>query len=134
GVTLVPDKDEYQPGDTAQVLIQNPYGKTQALVTVERYGVLWEKVIDIDSAAPVIDIPILESFFPGAYLSVAIFSPRVSPPTPADLGKPELALGYQALKVVGQGGSLAVDVSADAPEYQPRDTVNLQVKVQNQQG
>lgn len=134
GVTLVPDKAEYQPGDTAQVLIQNPYGKTQALVTVERYGVLWEKVIDIDSAAPVIDIPILESFFPGAYLSVAIFSPRVSPPTPADLGKPELALGYQALKVVGQGGSLAVDVSADAPEYQPRDTVNLQVKVQNQQG
>lgn len=134
GITLVPDKTEYQPGDTAQVLIQNPYGKTQALVTVERYGVLWKQVIDIDSAAPVIEIPILDSFFPGAYLSVAIFSPRVTPPTPADLGKPELALGYQALKIIGQGGSLTVEVNADAQEYQPRETVNLKVKAQNQQG
>ncbi|HET7930899.1 MAG TPA: MG2 domain-containing protein, partial [Rhodanobacteraceae bacterium] len=93
GVTLVPDKSSYHVGDVAHVLVQNPYPGAHALVTIERYGVLWKKVVTLKGSAPVIDVPIGPECFPGAYLSVAIFSPRVSPPADPDLGRPEVALG-----------------------------------------
>lgn len=134
GVTLVPDKSDYQPGETARVLVQNPYPQAQALVTVERYGILWKKVVTLRGSAPVIEVPIQASYFPGAYLSVAIFSPRVSPPNDPDLGKPELALGYQTLKIMGKGSALNVAVTPEDAEYKPGETVSVDVSVRDEEG
>lgn len=129
GVTLVPDKNTYHPGEVAHVLVQNPYPGARALVTVERYGVLWKKVVTLKGSAPVIDVPVAERFFPGAYLSVAIFSPRAAAPADPDLGRPELALGYMALKVAGKGSSLDVRVTPARDQYKPRQEVRVDVAV-----
>jgi uncharacterized protein YfaS (alpha-2-macroglobulin family) len=134
GVRLIPDQSEYHVGETAHVLVQNPYPGARALVTVERYGVLWKKTVKLAGGAPVIDIPIGKTFFPGAYLSVTIFSPRVSEPGPPDLGRPEVALGYKPLKIVGKGSSLKVSVSPDQPIHKPRQTVHVRVKVHHKSG
>lgn len=134
GVTLVPDKSEYHVGDTAHVLVQNPYPGAHALVTVERYGMLWKKSLPLQGSAPVLDIPITPAMFPGAYLSVTIFSPRVSQPGPPDLGRPEVALGYSKLKITGKGSSLKVEVNPDADEHKPRQTVQVNVQVRTQAG
>lgn len=133
-VTLVPDKSPYHVGDTAHVLVQNPYPGARALVTVERYGVLWKKLVTLKTATPVLDIPIEADFFPGAYLSVSIFSPRVAKPGPTDLGKPTLASGYVALPVAGKGSSLDVTVTPGHTEYKPRETVNVGVAVTDMHG
>ncbi|MGH8271667.1 MAG: alpha-2-macroglobulin family protein, partial [Gammaproteobacteria bacterium] len=133
-VTLVPDKNQYHVGDTVRVLVQNPYPGARALVTVERYGILWQKVVTLATATPVLEIPVARSFFPGAYLSVAIFSPRVAKPTAADLGKPTLALGYVALPVVGAGSSLAIAVKPARRQYKPREEVNVNVAVKDAKG
>jgi uncharacterized protein YfaS (alpha-2-macroglobulin family) len=133
-VTLVPDKSSYHVGDTAHVMVQNPYPGARALITVERYGVLWKKLVTLKGGAPVIDVPIDADCFPGAYLSVAIFSPRVSPPADPDLGRPELALGYMALKVSGRGSALKVDVKPAAAQYKPRQAVQVDVDVHGQDG
>lgn len=129
GVTLVPDADHYAPGDTAHVMVQNPYPGAEALVTVERYGVLWKKRVTLEGSAPVVDVPIDKSFFPGAYLSVAIFSPRVDAPDDPDLGKPQLALGYTALKIHGPGSSLDVNVTPARDTYKPGQTASVDVDV-----
>ncbi len=134
GVTLVPDKSSWHVGDTAHVLVQNPYPGARALVTIERYGVLWKKVVTLEGSAPVIDVPIGAECFPGAYLSVAIFSPRVSPPADPDLGRPEVALGYMALKVTGKGSSLDIAVKPARATYKPRQTVNVDVAVKTVHG
>ncbi|MGH8124486.1 MAG: MG2 domain-containing protein, partial [Rhodanobacteraceae bacterium] len=134
GVTLVPDKSSYHVGDVAHVLVQNPYPGARALVTIERYGVLWKKVVTLKGSAPVIDVPIGTDCFPGAYLSVAIFSPRVSPLADPDLGRPELALGYVALKITGKGSSLGVRVTPARATYKPRQTVDVAVAVKAANG
>ncbi|MGH8274287.1 MAG: alpha-2-macroglobulin family protein [Gammaproteobacteria bacterium] len=128
-VTLVPDKSTYHVGETAHVLVQNPFPGATALVTVERYGVLWKETVYLSGSTPVIDVPIGKHFFPGAYLSVTIFSPRAAEPVSPDLGRPELALGYVALPVAGKGSSLAVKVTAARPVYKPRKTVQVKVQV-----
>ncbi|MDE2338774.1 MAG: hypothetical protein KGL14_05760 [Gammaproteobacteria bacterium] len=133
-VELVPDRHDYHVGDVAHVLVQNPYPGARALVTVERYGVLWRKVMRLAGSTPVLRIPIERSFFPGAYLSVAIFSPRVAPPDKADLGRPTLALGYVSLPVVGRGSALKVAVVPARTDYKPRQRVNVQVHVRTRHG
>lgn len=133
-VTLVPDKSSYHVGDTAHVLVQNPYPGARALVTVERYGVLWKKLVTLKTATPVLDIPVEADFFPGAYLSVSIFSPRVAKLGPADLGKPTLASGYVALPVAGKGSSLEVAVTPEHTQYKPRENVKVNVVVTDMHG
>ncbi|HEX7339727.1 MAG TPA: MG2 domain-containing protein [Rhodanobacteraceae bacterium] len=134
GVTMVPDKTQYHVGDMAHVLVQNPYPGARALLTVERYGVLWKKVVTLKGSAPVVDVPITASDFPGAYLSVTIFSPRKAPPADPDLGKPQVAMGYVPLKVVGKGSSLDVTVTPAKTQYKPRQTVDVDVAVAQRDG
>ena len=133
-VQLVPDKSAYHVGNVARVLVQNPYPGAKALVTVERYGVLWSEVVTLSGSAPVLSIPIKRDFFPGAYLSVGIFSPRVSQPDAADLGRPTQALGYVALPVTGRGDSLSVGVKTARSDYKPRQTVPVSVRVCDEHG
>ena len=130
-VQLVPDRSTYHVGDVARVLVQNPYPGARALVSVERYGVLWKQLVTLSGSTPVLSIPIRRSFFPGAYLSVGIFSPRVSPPNAADLGRPTLALGYVALPVTGKGSSLSVAVATAHTDYKPRQNVTVHVQVRD---
>ncbi len=134
GVTLVPDQASYHVGDTAHVLVQNPYPGAQALLTVERYGVLWKKVVTLRGSLPVVDVPITASAFPGAYLSVTIFSPRKAPPADPDLGKPQVATGYVPLEVVGKGSSLNAAVTPARAQYKPRQTVDVDVAVTQRDG
>ena len=133
-VELVPNRHHYHVGEVAHVLVQNPYPGARALVTVERYGVLWREVVTLTGSTPVLRVPIERSFFPGAYLSVAIFSPRVAPPDPADLGRPTLALGYVSLPVVGHGSALKVAVIPAQSQYQPRQRVRVRVQVRTRHG
>ena len=37
-VTLIPDREEYQPGDTAEILVQAPFTPAEGLLTVRRDG------------------------------------------------------------------------------------------------
>ncbi|MEO8803361.1 MAG: alpha-2-macroglobulin family protein [Rudaea sp.] len=134
GVTLVPDKSFYEVGDVAHVMVQNPYPGARAMITVERFGMLWKHMVTLQGSAPVIDVPIGKHFFPGAYLSVAIFSGRASAPAYPDLGKPQIALGYLPLKIHGKGSELKITVTPDAPEHKPRETVHVEVNVSSHDG
>ena len=40
-VTLIPDKESYQPGDVAQILVQAPFSPAEGLLTVSRSGLLY---------------------------------------------------------------------------------------------
>ena len=40
-ITLIPDKDEYQPGDVAKILVQPPFTPAEILLTVSRSGILY---------------------------------------------------------------------------------------------
>lgn len=133
-VTLIADKPAYHVGDVAHIMVQNPFPGARALVTVERYGVLWKKLQVLHGGAPVIDIPVEQAMFPGAYLAVTIFSPRASAPADPDLGKPEVAMGYLPLQVRGHGSALHVQVRPDAAEHKPRQSVAVKVRVRSGDG
>ncbi|HET8883337.1 MAG TPA: alpha-2-macroglobulin family protein [Solimonas sp.] len=74
------DKAKYKVGDVAKLFVKNPYPGATALITVERYGVLERRTQKLETATPVIEIPVRPEYLPGAYVSVTVVSPRVEPP------------------------------------------------------
>ena len=129
---IYPEKSSYNIGDTARFLVQNPYPGAQALITVERFGVIdhWTKTLT--DSSEIIEIPVLPEYLPGFYVSVVVTSPRVEkPPGPQgeDLGKPAYRMGYVKMVVKDPFKELLVDVVPEKETYKPRDTVTVDLQV-----
>ena len=130
---LVPEQAAYEIGDTARYLLKNPYPGAQALVTIERYGILKQWVQTLDSSTPVIEFAVEKDFMPGFYLSVLVMSPRVEAPPPEhgelDLGKPSFKIGYR--RSAGHG-PVQADPRRRAGQsrdvYKPGDKVRVRVQ------
>jgi uncharacterized protein YfaS (alpha-2-macroglobulin family) len=135
-IELVPDKEEYKPGDTAKILVKSPFDEATALVTVEREGVLDAQVRKV-SAASALEIPITEAMLPNAYVGVALARGRASKwawgPDGEDLAKPQARFGYATLRVAAGSRRLKVEPSTDKPDYRPGGQVKAQVKVSDEQ-
>ncbi len=129
---IVPEQASYAIGDTARYLVKNPYPGAQALVTVERYGILEQWVQTLDSSTPVVELEIKKDFMPGFFLSVLVMSPRVAAPPPEqgelDLGKPSFKLGYLAVPVTDPYKQIRVDVQTERAVYKPGDKVRVRVQ------
>jgi alpha-2-macroglobulin len=70
-VELQLDQDEYQPGQTATVLVQAPFSG-RLLLTVERDRVLYTEVRDLKGNTAKIDIPVRAEFRPNAYVTATL--------------------------------------------------------------
>jgi alpha-2-macroglobulin len=51
-VTLIPDKETYQPGDVAEILVQSPFSPAEGLLTVTRSGILYTERFRSKMGAP----------------------------------------------------------------------------------
>ncbi len=140
-VDIVADQADYKVGDTAKFLIKNPYPNAQALITVERYGILrtWQQTLE--GSTPVIEVPIQADDHPGFYLSVVIASPRVAAPIGSDalgrdvdLGKPAFKMGYLKVGVTDDTKEIELRIKPNRKVYKPRDTVKLNIKADAKTG
>ncbi len=69
-VTLIPDKESYQPGDTAQILIQSPWSPAEGLLTVSRSGIIYTERFQIETGETTLSIPIEEAYIPNLQIQV----------------------------------------------------------------
>ncbi|MDR2518957.1 MAG: alpha-2-macroglobulin [Spirochaetaceae bacterium] len=122
-IALTPDKSRYAPGETARLLARSPLPKGKYLLTLEREGIVSERVIELDGSARTIDIPIEESFVPIIYAALTSYTTRSGPPgntyyTP-DLDKPKGLFGIAPLYVDNQSRHYAVTIETDKGVYAP---------------
>lgn len=135
---LVPEKTAYAPGDVARILVKSPYPKTQALITVEREGVLDQWVTSLEGGAPTISVPILEKHLPNIYVGVLLIRGRtgenVYDENGDDLAKPQIKVGYASLTVSPASRRLSVQVKTDKEEYRPGSPVTIHVETRSEKG
>jgi uncharacterized protein YfaS (alpha-2-macroglobulin family) len=141
-IELVPDKNEYKPGETAKILIKSPYTDVWALVTQERKSVLDKKVIKLKSNSDTIEVPITEKSIPNVFVSVLLVKGDA---TAAGLAEPPLnsqderdvaafKLGYTTLQVNTSSKQLGIKVQTDKPQYHPGDEVAIKVNTTDASG
>jgi uncharacterized protein YfaS (alpha-2-macroglobulin family) len=71
-VRLVPDREEYAPGDTARVLVQLPFWPARGVLTVRREGIVRTEPIASDGPTLAVDVPVGEADIPNLHLQVDV--------------------------------------------------------------
>lgn len=135
-VKLELDKKNYAAGETARVLIRNPFKEAEALVTVERAGVLATQTTVVRGPMPVVSVPVRDDYFPDVFVSVHLVRGRVQAPpeSGADIGGPDYRDGYVDLTVTPQSHRLDVDVIANKKEFRPGDDLDADIAVKDAYG
>ncbi len=129
---LEQDKKEYNPGDTARILVKSPYQSALALVTVEREGVLDAWTTAVSSGADYIEVPVKSSYLPNVFVGVTLVRPRAAEPEydkeGLDLAKPQGKTGYVNLTVSQQQREVATQIIPDKSQYLPGEQVTLKLQ------
>jgi uncharacterized protein YfaS (alpha-2-macroglobulin family) len=134
---IVAEKPRYGVGERARFLVKNPFPGAQALITVERYGVLQSWLKTLESGTPIIEFDVQKDFLPGFYLSVVVVSPRVAAPPSdgqVDLGKPAFRMGYVNVPVTDPYKEIRVQVKPDRETYKPRERVRVDLTATPRRG
>lgn len=130
-VEMVPEKDDYAAGETAKILVKTPISG-DALVTVERERVLRSFTVRLEGNAPVVEVPLLPTDAPNAFISVMLL--RGADDSPRKFKAPEYRIGYCELNVTRPDAELTVYVKPGAKAYQPGEEVSVAAEVLDSEG
>ncbi|MEO0562495.1 MAG: hypothetical protein AAF125_10290, partial [Chloroflexota bacterium] len=123
-IEIVTDADEYNIGDTARLLITSPFqGEVQALVTVERNGVLTTDAITMTSNSLVYDLPITPGYAPNVFIGVMLIKGVDETTSVADY-----RYGLTQINVETSRKVVNIEITPDTDQAQPRDTVTYTVR------
>jgi uncharacterized protein YfaS (alpha-2-macroglobulin family) len=130
-IRLVPDKREYLPGQTAKILVQTPVDGT-ALVTMERNKIQRSFVTQLNSRAPVLEVPVTDADSPNVYVSVTLI--KGAGQNQREVKEPIAKLGYCELKVKNQADRLTVSLTPASAVVRPGSTTSIEGTVFGEAG
>jgi uncharacterized protein YfaS (alpha-2-macroglobulin family) len=133
-IELIADKDRYDIGDTAYIMVKSPYDSARCLVTVERELVIDRFVTYLRGNADYVKVPIRSSYLPNVYVCVTLLRGRAqglgwNQETEQDMGKPQFRIGYLNLNISADEKQLQLSVRPDKAEFRPRDSVTIELEV-----
>ncbi|MBI5609959.1 MAG: hypothetical protein HY902_13885 [Deltaproteobacteria bacterium] len=138
-VRLVPDRQEYTPGQVAKVLVIAPFPDGQAEITVARDGRLWRQRVAFKGSTATVQVPILEEHTPGLWVDAVVVGQKLRT---GSNGKPDGKLPRQAtyasgsvhLPVPPKLRTLQVKVAPQQAELEPGAKTAIDVEVLDAQG
>ncbi len=138
-VTLIPDKETYQPGDVAEILVQSPFTPAEGILTVSRSGILYTKTFEIENGSATLKIPVEEEYIPNLNIQVDLAG---SAPRTDDRGeilenvppRPAFATAQLNLSIPPLQRTLSLQVTPDQSKLEPGSETTLMVRVQDARG
>ncbi|MBI5876961.1 MAG: Ig-like domain-containing protein [Chloroflexi bacterium] len=121
-IELVSDKKQYDVGETAEILIPAPFAGGEALITIERGGILEVRRLTMAGNSEKLSVPIRAEYTPNVYVSVMLVKGRTGIAEPA-----QFKMGYASLDVATTQKELTVKITADKPQYAPGDKATLNI-------
>lgn len=144
---VLPEKKEYEAGDTARFQVRMPFRDATALVTVAREGVLSSFTVRLKGEAPIVEVPIGDAYAPNVYVSVLAVRGRVEGTKRrskmdgqeevtalVDLNKPAYRLGMARINVGWKPHRLNVRVTPDRSVYKVTEKAAVQIHVERENG
>ncbi|MFI5301296.1 MAG: alpha-2-macroglobulin, partial [Polyangiales bacterium] len=133
---IEPEKLTYKAGETAKILVHNPFAKAQALITIERAGVLERRVTTLEGPMPIIEVPITREYFPNVFVAVELVRGRIQAPPKSglDLGGPDARVGVAELKIEPDSHRLKVAITPSKIALTPGEALTTDVAVTDSEG
>ena len=126
---LLADRDSYEVGDVAEVLVPAPFAGATALVTIERGRVLSTEVRRFETNSEVLRISIEDAHIPNVFVGVVLYRP----PTEDD-PYPRYSVGYVELSISTAPRRLDVSIEPDRDQAIPGESVQYEVRVTDAEG
>jgi uncharacterized protein YfaS (alpha-2-macroglobulin family) len=138
-VVLVPEKNDFQPGDTAKFLVQAPFYPAEGTLTVRRSGLIEARRFRMETATTTLEVPITDALTPNVTVQVDLVGQAVrvddhGQKHPALPKRPAFASGALELKVPPRKRTLQVEVSPAQAKIAPGGSTDLAVMVRDADG
>ncbi|MGL4608803.1 MAG: alpha-2-macroglobulin family protein [Trueperaceae bacterium] len=122
GLTIRPDKEEYNVGDTAKIVVQSPIADAYALITHEGKSLGKYELIKLNGSVLTYGIPVTEAMTPNGFIGVTI------------VGNGTTYYETVTLNVPPVSKYLNVEVTSDSDTYEPGDEGTFELRVSDVDG
>ncbi|MEC8024854.1 MAG: MG2 domain-containing protein, partial [Myxococcota bacterium] len=138
-LTLIPSKPEYQPGDTAELLVQSPIVPAEGLMSVRVGGILKQVRFNMTESTTTLKVPIAAEHVPDVSIKVDVVGAvarlgRDGEPVKNAPLRPAFAAGQIKLRVPPYRQTLKVVVEPSAEKVAPGGGVSVDVRVLRSDG
>jgi alpha-2-macroglobulin len=127
--SLAMDAEEYREGQAAIATLTPPFRGARALMRLEREGVLWHKVVQLDREPMRIPVPLGVAVAPAATLRVSFEAPAS-----ADGRAHPHASARTRFEYAADASELVVDLTPSRRQAQPGDEIELEATVTSKAG
>lgn len=143
---MVPDAQEYAPGDTARILVRAPFAPAHAFVTVRRDGLLERRQVLLESGVGIVEVPVEAAHVPGMHVDIDVTGRRGPAKEKGekeesgaasgvdDGSEPGFASGDLFLSVSPSAHRLEVQLEPSDPTPRPGETSAMTVTVRDAAG
>ena len=115
---LVAENDSVQPGDTASIIIKNPFEEAKALIAIERGKIFNYEILDINQSLFKYDFPVTSEHIPNIFASVTLLAPD-----------PAVKHGKINFRVDSAEKELDIKIQSGKKKYLPGEEVQLDFTV-----
>ncbi len=138
-VQLIPDGEQYAPGDKAQILVQAPFFPADGLLTLHRGGLVSSERFTMDGPTHTLSVQIEDDFIPNIHVQVDLVgaAARVDDEGNALAGapnRPAYARGRLNLSIPPLSRTLQVDAAPQVERLEPGAETTIDVTVRDADG
>lgn len=123
-VPMLLDKAKYKGGETAKLLVQSPFAKATALLTIEQGGIVRHESRRIEGPSTVFDLPLTAANAPWTHAAVTLL-----PINTGNGGEADYRVGAVRIPVGAEDARLEVKVASAKRQYEVRDEAEVTIEV-----
>lgn len=120
---MIPDHKEYQPGNTAEIMVSAPFYPAHGLVTVRRNSIVSTIPLDMPTSSKSIKIPVTKDYYPNFSVEAYITGKDSS-----------YASGTLELKVPPRARTLALQAVAAEKDLSPGGETSINIDLKGSDG
>lgn len=134
-IQISADRDQYAPGDTAQLLVQSSL-KGRALLTLERATVHDVFVVELTGKPVIVEVPIKPGYAPNIYAKITMYEPFSIENADSweQLRVADLRTASVMLSIPATDRVLQVEASPDRAQAMPGESVDVTVQATGADG
>ena len=132
-VELIPDQEQYQPGDVAEILIQSPFVPAYGTVIINRAGIVSHAPIQIREATQMLTVPIEDAHIPNLHVSVFL-AQELAGTDPDQLSLSHQAEGHINLSIPPDTRDLGLELHLASRDLAPGGEATASVRVTDPSG
>ena len=135
-VDIVSDKEEYEAGQTASLLIQSPFKKARGLLMISREGFSHVEPLVVLSGSVKVDLAIEDRWLPSVSISTVLVRGRTEEPgkTTDDRGRPAFAYGSRRLSISRSARTIEVAIKPSVEAMEPGSVFSIGLETKGPDG